>query len=251
MANPSNVRQSDPKLTSESDPSRPSLSIVRPDDYLPPNRPNMSPLGLSSDPSSGPNIFPFTISCEESSPKHPQSPTTAASPSPRHRIFRGVRSRSGKWVSEIREPGKATRIWLGTHPTPEAAAAAYDVAALALKGPDAALNFPDSILLYPVPASSAACDVRAAAAAAAAARHSKPVSAGESSEHVRVENEEKGEGETTSGEEFIDEEAIFDMPNMLVDMAEGMLLSPPRMKSPPCDDDSAESSGGDNLWSYR
>ena len=154
-------------------------------------------------------------------------------------------------MSEIREPGTATRIWLGTHPTPEAAAAAYDVAALALKGPDAALNFPDSILSYPVPASSAACDVRAAAAAAAAARHSKPGASGESSEQVRVENEVKGKCETTSGEEFIDEEAIFDMPNMLVDMAEGMLLSPPRMKSPPCDDDSADSSGGDNLWSYR
>ncbi|XP_057508951.1 ethylene-responsive transcription factor ERF025-like [Actinidia eriantha] len=225
-------------------------------DQLHPNRPNISPLGLNSDPSSVPSIFPFTIPCEESSPKHPQSQTTAASPSPRgggaagrNRSFRGVRSRSRKWVSEIREPGKATRIWLGTHTTPEAAAAAYDVAALALKGPDAALNFSDSILSYPVPASSSACDVRAAAAFAA--RQPKPGAAGESSEPGRAENEEKGEGETTSGEEFVDEEAIFDMPNMLVDMAEGMLLSPPRMNSPPCEDDSAKGSGGDNLWSYR
>ncbi|MCO5552107.1 hypothetical protein L7F22_005617 [Adiantum nelumboides] len=70
----------------------------------------------------------------------PTTTTTTTTTTPR---FRGVRKRKwGKWVAEIREPRKRSRIWLGSYFSPLAAALAFDVATFCLRGPSAKMNLP-------------------------------------------------------------------------------------------------------------
>lgn len=119
----------------------------------------------------------------------------------RHPVYRGVRERKGKWVCELREPRNAkSRLWLGTFSSPDMAARAYDIAAAALGGDKASLNFPEE------------------------------ASATEEDDQEEEKKKKKKTDEGSLVNVYVDEEELFNMHGLIDGLAEGLILTPPALK---------------------
>ncbi|KAH0456998.1 hypothetical protein IEQ34_014905 [Dendrobium chrysotoxum] len=103
------------------------------------------------------------------------------------------------------------------------AAIAYDVAALAFNGDKAVFNFPDAIRSHPVPKSNSIVDIQAAAALAAKRFGARP----KTMDTSEVSPQETGE--------CVDEEELLNMRQILIEMAEWLMVSPPRFDPPKSD----------------
>ncbi|CAD6224187.1 unnamed protein product [Miscanthus lutarioriparius] len=192
----------------------------------------------------------------------------------RHPVFRGVRRRgnAGRWVCEVRVPGKrGCRLWLGTFDTAEAAARAHDAAMLAIAGAGACLNFADSAWLLTVPASYASlAEVRHAVAEAVEDFQRRDLEAAASGDDDTCSATSAAAASTSSGNE--DDDAATDGEESLpatedlspfqldvfndmswdlyyASMAQGMLMELPSAV-PAFGDDGYANVADVPLWSY-
>ncbi|RLN33293.1 dehydration-responsive element-binding protein 1A-like [Panicum miliaceum] len=176
----------------------------------------------------------------------------------RHPVFRGVRRRgnAGRWVCEVRVPGRrGCRLWLGTFDTAEAAARAHDAAMLAVASAGACLNFADSARLLAVPASYASlAEVRRAVAEAVEEfQRREALSVSEASSAPSSPASVELDGASTDGEESsaFELDVFNDMSRDLyyASMAQAMLMEPPSAV-PAFGDDGYANAGDVPLWSY-
>lgn len=165
----------------------------------------------------------------------------------RHPTYKGVRRRNtDRWVCEVREPNKKSRIWLGTFPTADMAARAHDVAAIALRGRSACLNFADSPKLLSIPESTSPRAIqRAAAEAAEIFRPSEDGQQGTTSSLTMTVDTT---GDVLQMDPF-PEGFEIGMEGYL-DMAQGMLIDPPLPPSMEATGDEYGSDADLELWSY-
>ncbi|CAD6252452.1 unnamed protein product [Miscanthus lutarioriparius] len=203
------------------------------------------------------------------SPEHHQTVWTSLPKRPagrtkfretRHPVFRGVRRRgnAGRWVCEVRVPGRrGCRLWLGTFDTAEAAARAHDAAMLAIVGVGTCLNFTDSAWLLAVPASYASlADVRHAVAEAVedfqrreALPEEEDARSATSSTPSSPANDDDAEEASSATEDSPFELDVFGGMSWdlyYASLAQAMLMEPPSTITAFCDDAVAEVP----LWSY-
>ncbi|KAM7504700.1 hypothetical protein LguiB_003604 [Lonicera macranthoides] len=223
--------------------------------------PHSNPLQFSSSDVSSPQIAYSSSASDATStvrrPIFPYKEVILASSNPkkragrkkfretRHPVYRGVRKRnSGKWVCEVREPNKKSRIWLGTHETADMAARAHDVAAIALRGRSACINFADSMWRLPIPASNDVKDIQRAAAEAA--ERFRP----SNQSNVAPGDDVVEESAKSLPENVFYDEAMFGMRELLAEMAEGLMLPPPHCGGDEYVTEDVEINDEMFLWSY-
>lgn len=181
--------------------------------------------------------------------------------------YKGVRERNwGKWVSEIRDSVRRKRIWLGSFRSAEEAAHAYDAALICLRGNAAQLNFPNHIPSVRPPSSHtgnySTREIQAEAAQAAANYAGRNFSyndfisptissddEGPPNEIADITHEENPrstyQGATSSygyPPQYDEDEH-----SMIVHMANGLGMTPPREYTNDSDDDD-DAPGNFQLW---